>query len=203
MRRGLWRGAHPTARRIAILLAATGSTIAFVLFLTGAIGGSKDADLYGRVPLPGKRMLDLPAGKVALYYEERVTLNDDDSLDVPDGLVVVARRELRRVHSEHSTPNAINLDGRSLREFGKLELPTAGRYQVRARSKEGGSNSPAVTLGKGQIESVKRAGIRAAIAEGAGLLAALLVLLAWRRPEEEPPAGGVAAADGAGTSIRV
>jgi hypothetical protein len=201
MRRGLWRGAHPTARRIAILLAATGSTIAFVLFLTGAIGGSKDADLYGRVPLPGKRMLDLPAGEVALYYEERVTLNDDDSLNVPDGLVVVAKRELRRVRSERSTPNAINLDGRSLREFGKLELPVAGRYRVRARAKQSGSSSPAVTLGKGQLESVKRAGIRAGIAEGAGLLLALAVLLAWPRPEGDTPAPPPAS--GTPTSIRV
>lgn len=204
MRRGLWRGAHPTARGLAILLAVAGSTIAFVLFLTGAIGGSSEADRYGRVPLPGKRKLDLPAGEVALYYEERVTLHNNDSLDVPDGLVVVARRELRKVRSEHSTPNAINLDGRSLREFGKLTLPAAGRYQVRARSKQAGSNSPAVTLGKGQLEGVKRAAIRAGIAEGAGLLLALVALLAWRRRDEEPPAAAPPApSGGTGTSIRV
>jgi hypothetical protein len=204
MRRGLWRGAHPGARTVAILLAGSGTAAAFLLFLIGAIGGSGEADRYGRVPLPGKRMLDLPAGDVALYYEERVTLNDDDSLDVPSGLVVVAKRELRKVRSEHTTPNAINLDGRSLREFGKLDLPAAGRYRVKARSKEGGSNSPAVTLGKGQIESVKRAGIRAGIAEGAGLLAALVVLLLWRRPEEEPPAAWPQTGQsGGGTSIRL
>lgn len=202
MRRGLWRGAHPNARRLAILLAATGSALAFALFLAGAIGGSGDADLYGRVPLPGKRKLDLPAGDVALYYEERVTLNDDDSLYVPHGLVVVAKRELRKVRSEHTTPNAINLDGRSLREFGKLTLPAAGRYQVKTRSKQAGSNSPAVTLGKGQLENVKRAGIRAGVAEGAGLLAALVALLLWRRPREDPP-GPMPAEPGGPTSIRL
>jgi hypothetical protein len=188
---------------VATLLVVAGSTLAFVLFLTGAIGGSGEADRYGRVPLPGKKRLDLPAGDVALYYEERVTLNDDDSLDVPDGLVVVAKRELRKVRSEHATPNAINVDGRSLREFGKLTLPAAGRYQVKARSKQGGSNSPAVTLGKGQLESVKRAGIRAGIAEGAALLAALIVLLLWRRPDEDTPAPTPPPAPGTPTSIRV
>jgi hypothetical protein len=201
--RGLIRGAHPRARTLAILLAVTGTTLAFVLFLTGAIGGTSDADLYGRVSLPGKKMLDLPAGDVALYYEERVTLNENDSLDVPDGLVVVAKRELRKVRSERGTPNAINTDGRSLREFGKLKLPAAGRYQVRTRSKQGGSNSPAVTLGKGQLQSVVRAGIRAGIAEGTGLLLALVVLLVWRRPYEEPPAAAPPAPDAAATSIRV
>lgn len=204
MRRGLWRGAKPRARTIAILLVAAASGAAFLLFLLGAIGGTSDADRYGRVPLPGKRMLDLPAGEVALYYEERVTLHNDDSLDVPDGLVVVAKRELRKVRSEHSTPNSINLDGRSLREFGKLDLPAAGRYQVRARSKRTGFNSPAVTLGKGQLENVKRAAIRAGIAEGAGLLGAFVVLLLWRRPEEEPPAPGPPPGQsGTATSIRV
>jgi hypothetical protein len=187
VKRGLWRGAHHRARTVAIVLVALGSGAAFLLFLLGAIGGTSDADLYGRVPLPGKRKLDLPAGKIALYYEERVTLNEDDSLSVPHGLVVVAKRELRKYRSERSTPNAINTDGRSLREFGKLELPVAGRYQVRTRAKERGFSSPAVTLGKGQLENVKRAGIRAGIAEGAGLLAALMVLLLWRRPEEDTP----------------
>jgi hypothetical protein len=185
------------------VLAASGTAAAFLLFLLGAIGGSSDADLYGRVPLPGKRMLDLPAGEVALYYEERVTLNENDSLNVPDGLVVVAKRELRKVRSQHGTPNAINLDGRSLREFGKLKLPVAGRYQVKTRAKQSGSSSPAVTLGKGQIQSVVRAGVRAGIAEGAGLLLALVVLLLWRRPEEEMPAGVPPAPSDVGTSIQM
>jgi hypothetical protein len=173
--------------------------------MTQAFGGVGDADLYGRVKLPGNKMLDLLAGDVALYYEERVTLHENDSLDVPDGLRVVARRELRRVRSERSVPNAINLDGRSLREFAKLEVPAAGRYKVRVRAKERGSNSPAVTLGKGQLEGLKRWGIRAGIAEVAGLVLALVVLLAWRRPDEPPPSASPPAPppSGRATSIRV
>jgi hypothetical protein len=201
MRRGLIRGAHPRARTLAALFAGSGTALAFILFMTGAIGGTSDADVYGRVRLPGSKMLDLPAGRVALYYEERVTLHENDSLDVPSGLRVVAKRELRKVRSRSVTPNAINLDGRSLREFAKLELPVAGRYRVKARAKQPGGNSPAVTLGKGQLENVVRSGVRAGIAEGAGLLLALVVLLAWRRPDEEPPAPGPMPS--APTSIRV
>jgi hypothetical protein len=203
MRRGLIRGAHPRARTVALLLAMTGTALAFVLFMTEAIGGSDDADLYGRVKLPGTKMLDLPAGEVALYYEERVTLSENDSLDVPDGLRVVARRELQRVRSERSTPNSIKLDGRALREFGKLDLPVAGRYRVRTRSDVGGSNSPAVTLGKGQLEGLARSAVRAGIAEGAGLVLALIVLLLWRRPDEPPPSPSPPAPPRAPTSIRV
>lgn len=203
MRRGLIRGAHPRARTVAIVLAMSGTALAFLLFMTSAFAGSGEADRYGRVKLPGTKMLDLPAGDVALYYEERVTLDEDDSLDVPDGVRVVAKRELRKVRSERSIPNAINLDGRSLREWGKLEIPVAGRYRVKARSKQPGSNSPAVTLGKGQLQSFKRAGIRAGIAEGAGLVLALIVLLLWRRPDDPPPAPPVQDARGTATSIRV
>jgi hypothetical protein len=203
MRRGLIRGAHPRARTVALVLAMSGTAIAFILFMTSAFAGSGEADRYGRVKLPGTKMLDLPAGEVALYYEERVTLDENDSLDVPDGVRVVAKRELRKVRSERSTPNAINLDGRSLREWGKLDIPVAGRYKVRTRAKERGSNSPAVTLGKGQLQSFARAGIRAGIAEGAGLVLALIVLLLWRRPDEPPPAAVPPAPRGAPTSIRV
>ena len=203
MSRGLIRGAHPWARTVALLLAMSGTAIAFILFMTSAFAGSGEADRYGRVKLPGTKMLDLPAGEVALYYEERVTLDENDSLDVPDGVRVVAKRELRKVRSERSTPNAINLDGRSLREWGKLDIPVAGRYRVKARSKGPGLNSPAITLGKGQLQSFKRAGIRAGIAEGAGLVLALIVLLLWRRPDEPPPAAAPPAPRGTPTSIRV
>ena len=203
MRRGLIRGAHPRARTVAIVLAASGTAIAFLLFMTSAFAGSGEADRYGRVRLPGEKMLDLPAGKVALYYEERVTLDEDESLDVPDGVRVVAKRELRKVRSERSVPNAINLDGRSLREWGRLDVPVAGRYEVRARSEQPGSNSPAVTLGKGQLQSFARAGIRAGIAEGAGLVLGLLVLLLWRRRDEPPAAAVAPEPGGTSTSIRV
>lgn len=203
MRRGLIRGAHPRARTVALVAAATGTAIAFLLFMTQAFGGADDADLYGRVDLPGTTELDLPAGKVALYYEERVTLSENESLDVPDGLRVVAKRENERVRSERAVPNSIKLDGRALREFGKLELPLAGRYKVRARSDERGGASGAVTLGKGQLEGLASSAILAGIAEGGGLVVALAVLLLWRRPDEPPPSTAPPAPSDRPTSIQV
>ena len=202
-RRGLVRGARPGARALALGCAVAGSAVALVLFIVSAVANTDDAARYGRVPLPGRAMLELPAGDVALYYEERVTLHEDDVLDVPAGLVVKARGE-RTVRSRRGTPNSISLDDRALREFGKLRVPVAGRYRVTARSDAPGSNSPAVTLGRGQLENLGRAGVRAGIALAAGLVLALAALALGRRGDEAPPpAGPPPATPPRGTSIRL
>ena len=178
-------GARPGARKIALFAAILGGVGSFAIFMVLAIGQTDDADKYGRISLPGKGVVDLPEGKVALYYEERVTLSENQSLDIPDGLRVTARREVT-VRSEKVLQNAINLDGRSLREFAKLEIPQAGRYRVAARSKQSGSNRPAITFGKGQLEGFGKAAIYAGAVLGAGLLIALVALLLGRRGYEPP-----------------
>jgi hypothetical protein len=204
-RRGLLRGARPGARRIALGCAVAGAGAAFLIFMIGAVGGTSDADRYGRVPLPGRVMLELPAGDLALYYEERVTLAENDSLDVPSGLVVKARGAAGISRSRRGIPNSISLDGRALREFGKLRIPSAGRYRVTARADAPGSNSPAVTLGKGQLANLARSGVRAAIAVAAGLALALAALVLGRRGDEPPasPSPPTATAPSRGTSIRL
>lgn len=182
-RRGLIRGSRPGARRLALFVAILAGSVATALFIFSMVKGAGEADKYGRVELPGKGTVDLPKGRVALYYESRVTLNENESLDVPDGIRVTARRE-ETVKSEKAVPNAINLDGRSLREWGKLEIPQAGEYRVTARSKEAGSNRPAVTFGKGQLEGLGKAAVTDGIILGGGLGLALLILLAGRRGYE-------------------
>jgi hypothetical protein len=205
MRRGLVRGARPGARALALGFAVAGSAAALLVFIIGAVGGTSDADRYGRVPLPGKARLELPAGDVALYYEERVTLGKNDVLDVPAGLVVTARGGGETIESRRGTPNSISLDGRALREFGKLRVPAAGRYRVTARADAPGSNTPAVTLGKGQLENLGRSAVRAAIALAAGLALALAALAIGRRDEEPPATPPLAPppAPARGTSIRL
>lgn len=181
--------ASPGARKVALFAAIVGGVASFALIFVFAFAGADEADKYGRVSLPGKGVVDLPEGDVALYYEERVTLNENESLDVPDGLTVTARREVT-VKSKKVIQNAVNLDGRSLREFAKLEIPQAGRYRVSARSRSPGFNRPAVTFGKGQLEGLGRGAIFAGGALGAGLLLALAALLLGRRGYTPPPPGG-------------
>ena len=178
-RRGLIRGARPGARRIALFAAILGGVGSLALFLAVAIGGADDADKYGRISLPGKGTVELPEGKVALYYEERVTLGENDSLDIPSGLRVVARHEVT-VRSEKTIQNAVNLDGRSLREWGKLEVPQAGTYRVSARSSTPGFNRPAITFGKGQLEGLGKAAIQSGGVLGIALVVALAALLLGR-----------------------
>jgi hypothetical protein len=184
---GLLRGTRPRARKYAGTIAFAGAALALALFIAGTIRGCGDADRYGRVPVPGQAMLDLPAGDIAIYYEERVKLNEHQSLHVPDGLVVEARREQTVRSNRRKISNAINTDSRSLREFAKISIPEAGRYRVTTRSEESGFNSPAVTLGRGQLESLFAAVLSGAIAFGAGLCFALLALLLGRIGYEPPP----------------
>ena len=171
------KGARPGARRLALLVVIVGVAGGIALGIIGCVQGVGDADKYGRVALPGSEVLDLPEGEIALYYEERVSLPDDDTLDSPKGIRVVAVRENERIRSEkRGISNAITLDGRALDEWGKIEIPRAGKWRVATRSSEPGSNQPAVTLGRGQTENFTQAGITAAGVGGAGLLLALLIL---------------------------
>lgn len=183
-RRGLIRGARPSARRVALFIAIVGSVAATAIFVVKMVEGADDADKYGRIDLPGRGAIELPEGRVALYYEEHVTLSDNESLDIPSGLRVVARRENDVVRSEKTVQNEVSTTGRALREFAKLEIPRAGRYRVSARSASPGGNDPGVTFGKGQLEGLGKVAILAGGIEGGSLLLALLVLLAGRRGYE-------------------
>jgi hypothetical protein len=183
-RGGLIRGSRPGARRLALFLAIVGTVVATAIFVVKMVQGAGEADKYGRIDLPGRGALELPEGDVALYYEEHVTLSENESLDLPSGLRVVARRENEVVRSEKTVQNAVNTSGRSLREFAKLEIPRAGRWRVSARSSSPGGNDPGVTFGKGQLEGLGKTAIVAGGIEGGALLLALLVLLAGRRGYE-------------------
>ena len=189
------RGARPGARKLALFAVILGVAGGLALGIIGCVQGVDDADKYGRVALPGSEVLDLPEGEIALYYEERVTLAENDSLDSPDGIRVVAQRENERVRSEkRGVSNAISLDGRALDEWGKIEIPQAGRWRVTARSREQGSNQPAVTLGTGQTENFVDAGLTFALLSGAGLGAALLILVFGRIGYTRPTPHELAAA---------
>ena len=175
------RASRPAARKLALLAVVLGIAGGLTFAILGCVQGVDDADKYGRIDLPGTGLIDLPEGEVAVYYEERVTLPENDSLDSPSGLRVVAVRENERIESEkRGLSNAISLDGRALDEWGKLDIPQAGRWRVVARSKERGSNQPAVTFGVSQTDNFVDAGLTFAGFAGGGLVLALLILLLGR-----------------------
>jgi hypothetical protein len=192
------RGARPGARRLALFALIAGTVAGIGLGVIGCIEGVDDADLYGRVSVPGDGALELPEGDVALYYESHVDLGENESLDIPDGLRVVARRENTRVRSRKVLQNEISLDGRALREFAKLEIPREGLYRVTVTSRAPGSADPAVTFGKGQLGNLGDTALRTFGPIGAGLGAALLLLLlgriGYRRPTPHELAAAMPAA---------
>jgi hypothetical protein len=175
------RAARPGARKLALLAVVLGLAGGLTFGILGCVQGVDDADKYGRIELPGSGVIDLPEGEVALYYEERVTLPENDSLDSPDGIRVVAVRENERIKSKRrGIGNAISLDGRALDEWGSLDIPRAGKWRVVARSREGGSNQPAVTFGVSQTDNLVDAALTFALFAGGGLLAAGLILMLGR-----------------------
>jgi hypothetical protein len=172
--------ARPGARKLALFAVIAGVAAGIALGVIGCVEGVDDADLYGRVSLPGKGALDLPEGDVALYYESHVDLPENDSLDVPSGLRVVAQRENTRVRSKKVVNNELGIGNRTLREFAKLEIPREGRYRVTVRSEAPGAYDPAVTFGKGQLGNLGESGLRAGLPMAAGMVGALLILLFGR-----------------------
>jgi hypothetical protein len=181
------RGSRPGARKLALLAAILGVAGGIALGIIGCVQGVGDADKYGRVPLPGDGVVDLPEGEVALYYEERVTLSENDALDSPDGIRAVAVRENTRVKSERrKVGNAISLDGRALDEWGWFDIPKAGKYRVTVRSKESGSNQPAVTMGVSQTDNFVDAGLTVLFFSLGGFGVALVALLLGRIGYEPP-----------------
>lgn len=188
------RGARPGARKLALVAVIAGTVAGIALGVIGCIEGVDDADLYGRVSLPGKGALDLPEGDVALYYESHVELDENDSLDVPNGLRIVAQRENTRVRSRKVVNNELGLGGRTLREFAKLEIPREGRYRVTVTSRQQGSNDPAVTFGKGQLGNLGASALKTGGPMGAGLAVALLALMLGRIGYTRPTPQELAAA---------
>jgi hypothetical protein len=181
------RGARPGARKLALLAVILGIAGGIAFGIIGCVQGVGDADKYGRIPLPGDELVDLPEGEVALYYEERVTLAENDSLDSPDGIRAVAVRENTRVKSKkRGINNAISLDGRALDEWGSFDIPQAGRYRVSVRSKQPGSNQPAVTIGVSQTDNFVNAGLTVLFGTAGGLGVALIALLLGRIGYEPP-----------------
>lgn len=108
---------------------------------------STDIDEHGRIPVPGQATLELPAGEVGVYYGERRKMpshrvgdrNVPDSLPVPETVVRAVsvdggdEPELRT-----SFVDGIQVGGaaRTTRQFGVLDVPSAGDYRVSVRSRE-------------------------------------------------------------------
>ena len=116
--------------------------------------GGAGADQFGRFPVPGEQTLDLPQGRVRIYYDVaqgypgsdhtfraprdfRVTIADAETgeavpirLKLPLGGSSVERNDFARTY------------------IGRVEIAKAGRYRVTASLDAPQPDEPHVSLGK-------------------------------------------------------
>jgi hypothetical protein len=114
--------------------------------------GSKVADQYGRFSIPGEQSLDLPEGRVRIYFDTTAGSPGEDALGTPDDLSVKIVDE----QSGEELPIRYKLSvgassaetGSGTRTYvGRIEVPHEGTYRVSASQPSGGYPEPHLSLG--------------------------------------------------------
>jgi hypothetical protein len=146
------------------LLVAIG--LAITWYILG--GFPRDHDKYGRVSVPGQRVLRLPAGEVRINFENDTTGGGDTKSiqDQPAGLAVrvspAAGGKQIEVEDVPSWLFSSIRNDRGHEPFAKAEIPSAGSYRVQVtdeqaggfdsaaarRSAPGTGSGPEITLGQ-------------------------------------------------------
>jgi hypothetical protein len=115
--------------------------------------GSKNADRHGRFSIPGEQTLELPKGRVRIYFDTATGSPGDESGFSPPGDLAVAvideqtgeevpiRHKLSVGVSSHETSKFTRT------YIGRMEVPHAGAYKVSATQPSGGYPEPHLSLG--------------------------------------------------------
>jgi hypothetical protein len=124
-----------------VALTAAGLAVGIPLLLSG------DHDKYGRVSIPGKANVDLPAGEVVVFYE--------DGSSPADGFFSPPDVDWQIRPADGGRPLELDGDGnresnvrddRSWADIEGLDVPAAGDYAVEVRQVAGGPD-PTLTFG--------------------------------------------------------
>ncbi|MGZ5341466.1 MAG: hypothetical protein ACXWEK_00290 [Solirubrobacterales bacterium] len=191
---------------VAALILAVASFLAtvaafFVLLFVGALGGLGDSAKYGRVPLPGQGTVELPAGDISVFYEEHVTLGDNQNLRAPNGFTYSMRPAAGGAPLAQRDPGIfdeqVSSGGRTRIRYARIDVPAPGPYVVEGSFKGSAGPMPAITFGEPFIdrifERVKYAGLGLIGIAVAVLLAIGTFLRRRLAPEDErvtmPPEG--------------
>lgn len=160
-----------TGYRLAVGVGVITVITAIVLFVAELVGGSRDANAYGQVPVPGRDSVNLPAGDVIIFYGERAS--GDATLSVPANL----RLQVRTTNGQvllGSTPYVFDQfhDGDYVRKpVAKLRVPEAGSYEAVSPTTAPGATAPVISFGH---EGGRDYGYVLFVLAGGGLLAAIL-----------------------------
>ena len=124
----------------------------FVLLFVGAIGGLGESAKYGRVELPGRGTVNLPSGEVSVFYEEHVSLGDDENLKAPTGfdyaVTPVAGGAPLVEDDAGFFDEEVSSSGTTRVSYGTIDVPAAGRFAVEGGFTGAAGPEPAVTFGE-------------------------------------------------------
>jgi hypothetical protein len=183
------RGGYVAALILGVVSFIAMVAAGIVLLIVGAASGLGDSDKYGRVPVPGAAVLELPAGEASVYYEEHT----NSRVRVPHGfefsVLPVGGGPAVPVRDAGIFNERVTSGGTTRERYARIDVTAAGRYAVQVGVSGSAGREPAITLGESFTSKafgrVKWAGL--------GLIGiALAALLAigtflWRRlsPEDE------------------
>jgi hypothetical protein len=155
---------------VGILLTLGGLGLGLPMLLSG------DHDEYGRVDVPGRGTVDLPAGEVVVFYE--------DGSSPADGFFPEPEVEWEIAPADGGKPLRLDSDGgresnvrddMSWTDIEGLDVESAGEYEVRVGQVAGGPN-PALTFGTSGVSTAALIFIIAGAGIGTTLIAGALVM---------------------------
>jgi hypothetical protein len=114
---------------------------------------SKKADQHGRFAIPGEQTLQLPQGRVRIYFDTAISDRGDDSgFSPPDDLSVKVVDEQTSAEVPIRYKLSFGVSSHEKKNFartyvGRMEIPHAGSYTVTAAQPGGGYPEPHLGLG--------------------------------------------------------
>ena len=104
---------------------------------------------HGSVAVPGESVIELPAGRVVVHYEDRFRWRPSDRPRPWDGFSMLVSDEESGERIDLGPPpseTAVKARGRNRIPYGTLELPHAGRYRIRSQI-EADATEPRIIFG--------------------------------------------------------
>jgi len=179
-------------RGLAVGVAVAASVAGFAYLIIGAVTGTLKHDDFGVVPIPGQATIELDAGTVAVFYQERTHLSEAESLDVPEFRLDVRGRGNAPVELEDAGPgSSYELNDLAGTQIGQLEIEEAGDYAVRTGGQVG-RDRPEVSFGE-DVPLGRLLGVSALIIVGGMVLGGLLWAIGSARRKRTPLRPGAAA----------
>ncbi len=135
---------------------------------------SGDHEKYGRVDIPGKGAIELPAGEVVVFYEDGSSPQDGffPEPEVSWQIAPAGGGKPLRLDSDGGRESNVR-DDKSWTDIEGLDIEAAGEYDVQVDQVAGGP-APALTFGTSGVTTAALVFLIAGVGLGTTLIAAAL-----------------------------